>query len=152
MNKLQKTLAATMLVLAIALPVIAKVSSEPAAKALLAKAIAHYKSAGSAQALKDFSVAGGDYVDGDLYLYCVSKADKKIDAHPVNKGLIGVNFYALKDVDGVPFGQQTMDKAKGSKVGFVDYKWMNPATKKIGAKRGYFQDFGQDVCIVGVYK
>ncbi len=34
---------------------------------------------------------------------------KKFDAHPVNKGLIGVNFYALKDVDGVPFGQQLME-------------------------------------------
>ena len=152
MKKLQASLLATLLVLAVAVPAIAKVSSEPAAKALIAKAFAHYKAAGQSQALKDFSVAGGDYVQGDLYLYCVSKADKKINSHPVNKGLIGVNFYALKDVDGIPFGQQTMDKAKGSKVGFVDYKWMNPATKKIGVKRGYFQDFGQDVCVVGVYK
>jgi hypothetical protein len=152
MKKGQKLLLGLTLAAITSMPVLAKVAAEGDAKAMIAKGFTHYKAVGAEQAKKDFSVPGGEYVKGDLYLYCVSNSTKKINAHPVNKGLMGVNFYNLKDVDGVPFGQQMMDKAKGSKVGWVDYKWLNPATKKIGVKRAYFQNFGEDVCAVGVYK
>ncbi len=55
-----------------------KLQSEPAAKAMITKANAHYKAVGRDQALKDFSIPGGEYVDGEMYLYCVNNADKKI--------------------------------------------------------------------------
>ena len=42
------------------------------AKAMLAKAAAHYKSAGRAQALKDFNARSGPFIDRDLYVFCIA--------------------------------------------------------------------------------
>lgn len=151
MKKSDKVILTALFGIAVALPCIAAISSEPAAMAMLNKAAAQYQKNGADAAKTEFNKPGGEYVSGDLYLYCVSNADHKIDVHPVNKALIGADFYGLKDVDNFEFGKAIMSASEVGKIKTVDYKWTNPATKNIGGKRAYFENFGTDTCVVGVY-
>lgn len=152
MKKIDKTILTVALALTLALPSIAAISSEPAALDMLKKAAAQYKALGADAAKAEFNKPGGDYVNGSVYLYCVGNADHKMNVHPVNKALLGVDVFTLKDSDNFEFGKAIMATAKAGKVNTVDYKWPNPATKTIGEKRAYFENFGTDTCVVGVYK
>ena len=120
------------------------------AKAMLAKAAAHYKSAGRAQALKDFNARSGPFIDRDLYVFCIAS-----DAITVANGgfpqYVGTSVNALKDAQGKPLGKRLIESAaKGN--GSVEYMWMNPMTKKIEWKIAYTAKLGTDVCGVGAYE
>lgn len=152
MEKIKKLGLATLCALAIALPTIATISSESDAIDMLKKAEALYKKVGADAAKTEFNKPGGEYVSGDLYIYCAGNADHKFNVHPVNKSLLGVDLYTLKDVDGFEFGKAIMTSAEVGKIKNVDYKWPNPVTKATGVKRAYYENFGTDTCVVGLYK
>lgn len=152
MQKFKKVIITALFALAIALPSFATTASESDAMAMLKKAATQYTTIGADKAKAEFNKPDGEYVIGDLYIYCVSNADHKISVHPVNKALIGVDFNNLKDADGFEFGKAIMSASEVGKINTVDYKWANPATKSIGVKRAYFQNLGTDTCVVGIYK
>ena len=153
MEKIKKIcLAVFLLALAAALPTVASMSSEPAAIAMLKKAATQYQKLGPDAAKAEFNKPDGEYVSGELYVFCASNADHKFNVHPLNKALLGVDLYNLKDVDGFEFGKAIMTSAQVGKINTVDYKWTNPTTKTIGEKRAYFESFGTDTCVVGIYK
>lgn len=152
MKKITKIGLTTLGILAIALPTIATLSSESNAIDMLKKADALYQKAGADLAKTEFNKPGGEYVSGDLYIYCAANSDHKINAHPVNKALLGVDLFTLKDVDNFEFGKAIMTSAEVGKIKNIDYKWPNPVTKATGVKRAYYENFGADTCVVGLYK
>lgn len=120
------------------------------AKAMLAKAAAHYKSAGRAQALKDFNDKKGAFIDRDLYVFCIA-SDSITVANGGFPQFVGTSVDTLKDAEGKPLGRRLIESAaKGN--GSVEYMWMNPMTKKPEWKIAYTQKLGSDVCGVGAYE
>lgn len=151
MKKIKKIGLAALFALAVVLPTIAAISSEPAAIAMLKKAEALYLKIGANAAKAEFNKPDGEYVSGDLYIFCASNSDHKFNVRPVNKALLGTDLYTLKDVDNFEFGKTIMTSAEVGKIKTVDYKWPNPVTKETGVKRTYYENFGSDTCAVGIY-
>lgn len=120
------------------------------AKAMLAKAVAHYKSAGRAQALKDFNAGKAPFRDRDLYVFCIAP-DGVTLANGGFPQYVGTSVNTLKDAEGKPLGKRLIDSAeKGS--GSVEYMWLNPVTKKTEWKVSFTAKAGSDICGVGAYE
>lgn len=121
------------------------------AQALVKKAIAHYKSAGAQKALADFADRNNaEWVKGDRYVN-VYDLDGKCLAH-VNEKTIGKNMIDLRDVDGKYLIKERVDRAKVEGHGWQDYKFFNPATKKVEPKHMYFEKYDNLVFAAGAYK
>src|SRR5690349_7395242 len=84
------------------------------AKAMLAKAIAHIKSAGKDKALADFMVKPGPWVDRDLYI-TVFDLNGKTLAHGANARLVGKDNINMQDANGKYHVKERLEivKAKG---------------------------------------
>jgi cytochrome c len=123
------------------------------AKAFVEKAVAFYKSAGKDKALAAFADPNGEFRDGDLYLVVMDAKDGKLTmlAHGVNKALVGKPQIDMKDAEGRAFNKETAANLTNSDSTWVDYKWPNPATKKIASKRSYFVKVDDVVIGAGVY-
>lgn len=121
------------------------------AKALLQKAVEHYRAVGRDQAMKDFSVKGGPFTDRDLYVACVGPDNKNI-AHGANPMFIGKDIAPITDVDGRHFALEQAEVARTKGEGTVEYNWPNPVTKKIETKVSFIQRIDNDFCFVGYYK
>ena len=120
------------------------------AEAMLAKAIAHYETAGRTQALADFTARKAPFADRDLYVFCFG-ADRKVVGHGGDPKQVGVSFDTLKDVDGKAFGAAIWDAGMKPAGGRVEYKWQNPATGAVEPKVSFVRKAGNDVCGVGAY-
>ena len=123
------------------------------AKAFVEKAVAFYKSAGKEKALAVFSDPSGEFRDGDLYLIVQDATDGQLTmlAHGANKALIGKPQIDTKDAEGRAFNQDVVAALAKADSTWVEYKWPNPATKKIASKRGYFVKAGDVIIGAGVY-
>jgi len=120
------------------------------AKAMLQKAVEHYKSVGRKQALADFTAKKGPFGDRDLYVVCIG-SDHTIVANGGFPQYVGLSADALKDVDGKSVGQQGWDIASSKGEGAVRYRWINPVTHKVEPKITFFAKVGDDACGVGAY-
>jgi signal transduction histidine kinase len=119
------------------------------AKAMLAKAVAHYQEVGRKQALADFNSKKAPFGDRDLYVFCLGP-DRIEVANGGFPSLVGTSADALKDADGKPLGKAIWDA--GSKgEGSVRYRWYNPVSTKMEPKVAFAQKVGDDVCGVGAY-
>jgi signal transduction histidine kinase len=128
-------------------------STPDQAKALVEKAAAYLKTEGKDKALAAFSDPKGEFVNGDLYLFVMDAKDGKLTmlAHGVNKALIGKPQIEVKDADGKAFNKDTVEMLSKADTAWVDYKWPNPATKKIASKRSFVTKVGDVVIGAGVY-
>ena len=118
-------------------------------KALLSKAVAHYRAVGRKQALSDFMDRKGSFIDRDLYVFCIGP-DHVTVANGGYPSYVGTSVDALKDADGKPLGRvlwETGSKGQGS----VAYRWLNPLSHKTEDKVSFVQKVGDDVCAVGAY-
>lgn len=139
--------------LAVSSPALADdVGTAAEAQAMVKKAIVHFKEVGQDKACADFA-ADGEYQFKDLYVF-VQKTDGNMLCHGKNKALNGKNLANLKDSDGTAFVAKFIDTVKTKGSGWVDYKWVNAATKKIEPKSSYVESVGMgDVYIgAGIYK
>jgi cytochrome c len=121
------------------------------AKAMVDKAVALIQADGVDKAFTVIDDSSGPFVDGDLYVF-VTDFDGVTRAHGVTKALIGKNLLKVKDADGRYFVQEMIDLAKTKGEGWVDYKWVNPATHKIEAKTSFVKRVGDMIVGCGVYK
>jgi len=123
------------------------------AVAMVESAIALIKSAGAEKAAKDF-MSDAKWKKKDLYISMYQIKDGKVVvvAHGINEKLVGKDITDLKDADDKLFLREAMTKA--AKGGWVEYKWPDPATKKVHAKSSYIKAAsGTDYAIlVGVYQ
>src|SRR5439155_3920517 len=92
------------------------------AKAMLAKAVAHYKEVGRTQALADFNAKKPPFGDRDLYVVCLAP-NHTIAANGAFSSYVGQSVDLMKDADGKPLGKALWDAGlKGE--GSVQYRWI----------------------------
>ena len=121
------------------------------AKALVKKAVAYLKEHGKEKAFAEFNNPRGRFVKGDLYIFVNDFSGVTLAHGSGNTKLIGKNMIALKDPDGKYFIKELANKAKEG-GGWVEYKWTNPASKKIEPKMTYVEPFGDLAVGCGFYK
>lgn len=126
-------------------------ASQKDAKALVEKAAAFAKANGKDAALKEISKAKGQFDKGDLYVFAYD-LNAVVIAHPKNPKLIGKNLMDVPDTDGKLFRKEIVQAAKTKGSGWVDYKYLNPETKKVEAKTTYVLKVGDIVLCCGTYK
>jgi cytochrome c len=120
------------------------------AKAMLQKAVEHYKSVGRKQAIADFTAKKAPFSDRDLYVVCIG-SDHTIIANGGFPQYVGSSADLLKDADGKSVGQQGWEIASSKGEGAVRYRWINPLTHKLEPKITFFAKAGDDACGVGAY-
>ncbi len=120
------------------------------AKAMLQKAVDHYKSVGRKQALADFNKKKAPFGDRDLYVGCFG-ADHRITANGGFPKLVGESADLIRDADGKSVGEEGWDLASKNGQATLRYSWMNPVTRQMEPKITFFAKVGDDVCGVGAY-
>jgi methyl-accepting chemotaxis protein len=93
----------------------------------------------------------GRFVKGELYLF-INNFDGITLAHGQNAKLVGKAMLDLKDANGKYFMREIAEAAKINGRGWVDYKWLDPVTKKILEKTTYCQRAGDVYIGCGIYK
>ena len=121
------------------------------AKALLSRAVAYYKANGKDKAFAQFNKPTGKFVHSDLYIYVIDP-DGNVLSHGADAKLIGQPLINLEDAAGKQFIKAIIDVTKVKNKGVMDYKWMNPQTKKIEQKSTFFERIGDVIIICGYYK
>lgn len=123
------------------------------AKAMVEKAYSYFKENGKTDTFTAVSNPYGEFVRGDLYVLVVDFSGV-ILADGGNPGFVGVNLIALKDTKGKYLFKEMVETAKAKDSGWVEYTWLNPATKKIQPKSTYVKRIkGMDALLAcGVLK
>lgn len=148
-----KTLVTAVVLLAFLAPAFGAEPQTPQqeAKALVEAATAFMKANGKEATLAECNKAGGQFDKGDLYVFAYDLT-ATIVAHPKNQKLVGKNLMEVPDTDGKLFRKEIVETAKASGFGWVDYKYLNPESKKVEAKTTYLQKVGDIVLCCGTYK
>ena len=134
-----------------ALPALAANATKDEAVTMVKRGVAAISAMGADKAYAEFSIPTGKWVDRDLYLI-VYRLDGTMLAHGVNPKQIGTNLIDRKDIDGKEFIRERMDIAKTKASFWQDYKFQNPATKKIEPKTTYCEKLSDTLVCAGVYK
>ena len=121
------------------------------AKAMLAKAAAHYKAVGRKQALADFNGKKAPFGDRDLYVFCIGP-DRTIVANGGYPSFVGLSADVLKDADGKLLGKALWEAGSRDGGGSVEYPHINPVSHKPERKVSFVEKMGEDLCGVGAYK
>ena len=121
---------------------------------LVKEAAAFGKANGKDKLFKEVSMMGGKFhVTSEKALYVlIYDLNGICAAHGFKPTQIGVNRFAVKDVDGKAYIQEFIKTAKEKGKGWVDYKYENPATKKLDAKTTYVELWDGYVIGCGIYK
>ena len=100
------------------------------------------------------AINGGskDFNDRDLYAFVVDFTGVN-HADAQTPAVRGKNLYDLRDQDGKFIVQDMIAVAKDAGHGWLDYRWLNPATKTIEDKSTYVERMGPNHFVgVGIYK
>jgi len=106
------------------------------AKALAERAVAHIRAVGRDQAFADFSRPDGGFVDGALYVYCQDVSGVVV-AHGGNPLLVGRNMAGVRGPDGRLANVEINQLGFSQGSGWLEFRWPNPATKRIELKAAY---------------
>jgi len=121
-------------------------------QALVERAVAHIHDVGRERAFADFTRPDGGFVDGELYVYC-DAADGTVIAHGGNPRLVGVNLLSMRDPDGKLPNVEMRRIAFTQGSGWLEFRWPNPATKRIELKEAYVLKVDDSaLCGSGYYK
>ena len=118
-------------------------------EAFVAKAAKYIKEHGKEEAFKKFSNQQEKYFhehDGELYMFVYDYKGINL-AHGARASLIGQPSFDVKDPDGLPVIVELAKIAKEKKKGNLNYKWSNPAHKKVEKKVGYVEDYNGEFFI-----
>jgi hypothetical protein len=119
------------------------------AKAMALRAADFLRQKGPDTAFPAFNAKDNpQFHDRDLYVMVYDDTGKNV-SHGANQALIGKNLLDLKDTDGKPLIREIVAVPD---QGWVDYKWPDPVTKKIGQKTTYVVRVDHFLVGVGAYK
>jgi cytochrome c len=121
------------------------------ASALVRKAVVYLKKNGREKLLAEASNPKGAFVDNDLYL-SIYTLDGRVAAHGANPKLIGVDVSQLRDANDRYFIKDILNAARAAGNGWVDYKWVDPASKALRDKSVYLEKADDLVIAAGFYK
>lgn len=127
-------------------------SPKSEAKAMTNKAVAFYKANGKDATIAEIQKKDGQFVKGEIYIYVFTEPNATVLAHPMLPNFVGKNFADIKDADGKYFVKEALDGLKTKNEVWVQYKWNNPTTKKIGTKISLFQKVGDMIFACGVWE
>ncbi|MES2264593.1 MAG: cache domain-containing protein [Pseudomonadota bacterium] len=123
------------------------------AVAMVKKAGEFLKKNGKEKAFAEFNNPKGQFVDRDLYIFTfLANGDGIERANGANPKLVGKNVSDMKDADGKFLIKDILAVGTGKGQGWVDYKWPNPVTGSIDAKRTYVERVDDVLIGCGVYK
>lgn len=117
---------------------------------LVREAIAFLEVNGPDKAFAEINDRDGKFVKGELYVFLYDM-NGVILCHPMNPRLKGKDMKEVRDADGNYFTKSFIEVAKTSGMGWVDYKWTNPLTKKIESKSSYIERAGDYFLGCGIY-
>jgi len=144
------TAAAVVLLVATTLAFAAAPTTKEDAIAMVKKAVALIKAEGTEKAYAEIS-KGAPYVDRDVYTV-VQGFDGVTLAHATNPKLIGKNMMEAQDVDGKYFAKEMATRGQKEASFWFNYKFANPATKKIQVKDMYCEAVPPTTVCAGVYR
>jgi signal transduction histidine kinase len=133
------------------LTVSAEETEKDLAMKMVSSAVTLIQKKGIAEGIKAISDSGGEYVNGELYVFAYDTSGTMV-AHPKNPKLIGKNLINVPDVDGKLFRKDIITIALTKKTGWVDYKYKNPGNGKIEDKTTYVALAGSIIVCCGIYK
>jgi polar amino acid transport system substrate-binding protein len=112
-------------------------------RAFVKRAVAYAREVGREQALETFTQKGGEFHQGELYIYAYDFSGTVI-GHGGDANLVGKNLIAMTDPKGVHVIQELCSLAeKGS--GWLYYTWPNPTHgNRHEAKLGYVERVDSD--------
>jgi len=121
------------------------------AVAMVQRIVEKFKKDGADATIQAINTKSKTFIDRDLYVYVLdmngfNRANAAIPA------VRGKNLYDMKDHDGKFLIREHVDLAKGPGRGWVDFKWLNPATKSIDDKSAYIERVGDYIVGVGIYR
>lgn len=150
---MRRTLMLAIALVAVLVPVLAAgaEATQKDAKALVEAAATYMKDHGKEATLTELNKAGGQFDKGDLYVFAYDLT-ATIVAHPKNQKLVGKNLMEVPDTDGKLFRKEIVTTANAAGSGWVDYKYLNPETKKVEAKTTFLLKVGDLVLCCGTYK
>lgn len=133
-------------------PALANVSAtKEEAVAIVKKAVAAIKSSGADKVYAEINTPAGKWIDRDLYVV-VYGLDGMSLAHGANPKQAGVMLIDRKDIDGKEFIKERVEMAKAKATFWQDYKFQNPATKKIEPKTMYCERLSETAVCAGIYQ
>lgn len=121
------------------------------AEGLVQKAVQYLKAEGKEKALAAFSDPKGPFAFRDLYVMAYDLEGRCL-AHGAKRERVGKNLIDERDADGKQFVKERVAMAKASGRGWQDYKFANPATKKVEQKVAYFERVDDVIIVSGAYK
>ncbi|SMH57740.1 cache domain-containing protein [Azospirillum agricola] len=126
--------------------------SQEEAKAVTLKAADLIAAKGLEEAARSFN-AEGEFKRGEIYVNVIDFTGVW-KVYPPRPAGVGQSVINVKDPDGRFIVQDVLATAKDKGEGWVEYRWLNPATNRIEPKVTYVKRVpGQDlVAYVGVYK
>ena len=123
------------------------------AKNITVKAVALVAARGVDEAAKVFN-ADGEFKFGEIYVNVIDLAGTW-KVYPPRPAGVGQSVVNVKDPDGKMIVQEIIRVAgEAAGEGWVEYRWLNPASNKIEPKVTYVKKVpGQDlIAYVGIYK
>lgn len=120
------------------------------AVAMVQKARAVLKKEGKDKLIAEVNNPAGQFVKKDMYVF-IHNLDGLCVAHGGNPKLVGKNLIDLKDATGYEMVKKFVEVAKDKNKGWVEYKWMNKASKEVEKKSTYLEKDGDLILSVGVY-
>lgn len=121
------------------------------AVAMVKRAVAYIKANGRDKAFAEFNNPNGGFRDRDLYILVYDFNGTKL-AHGANPKMMGKNLLELRDADGKYMVKEFIQTANTRGKGWVDYHWLNPATRAVEEKSTYVEKLDDLVIGCGVYK
>jgi cytochrome c len=135
---------------AIAAPADAHTAEE--VQAFVEHAVGHIGTVGRDQAFADFSRPDGGFVDGELYIFCQDVSGIVV-AHGGNPKIVGQNMSTVRGPDGRLSNVEINHLGLTQGSGWLEFRWPNPATKRIELKAAYVLKVDdRTVCGSGYYK
>jgi signal transduction histidine kinase len=123
------------------------------AESMVKKAVEFYKASGKDKALSEFNNSNGKFADipKGLFIFAYN-FDGKCVAQGANPAMVGKVLLDMKDPDGKPVIKDLLEIAKSKGKGWYDYKWSNPANKKLETKTSYIERIDDLMIGCGFYK
>lgn len=125
--------------------------SESEVKALTLKAVELIRQEGPEAAFARFNVAG-EFKHDEIYVNVID-FDGAWRCYPPHPDWVGRSVLNVKDLDGRYLVQEILAAGIERGEGWVEYKWMNPATKSVQPKRTFVKRVpGKElVAYIGIY-
>lgn len=91
-------------------------------------------------------------IDRDLYVYILDMNGIVMANGAIATMTTGTNLYNARDQNGKYFVREKLDICRASQHGWVDFRFLNPATQTIEDKSSYIERMGDYCVAVGIYR